>query len=149
MKILIAYATYSGSTQTACEFLAEKLKEKNQEASMKTINELSFDEIFQYDLVIFASPTWDFEGKEGQPHQDFVSFMDKNKNQDLKNKEFAVIGLGDSSYSHFCGAVDIIEDFIKAHNGKIKTESLKIDGYLFDIDKNNNLIISWLEKIIA
>lgn len=147
MNILIAYATYSGGTQAAGEFLSQTLTTAGHQVTLKMINEISFEDALNYDLRVFASPSWDYEGKEGQPHQDFITWMETNKDKKMEGKVCAVLGLGDSSYAHFCGAVQIIEDFLKNAGGVLKTESLKIDGYLFDMEKNNTLILEWSKKI--
>lgn len=149
MKILIVYATYSGGTQMASEFVKQKLDEKNHQTDLKTISEISSDDFKNYDFFIFGSPSWNYDGKEGQPHQDFVFWMENNQNVDLSGKKIAVFGLGDSSYTYFCGAVDILVDFFKNHKAEVVAEYLKIDNYLFDTEKNNKLIEDWLTKIIV
>lgn len=149
MNILISYATYSGGTQAACEFLTQTLQGLGHQVTMKTIAETAIDETLNFDLTILASPSWDFEGKEGQPHQDFFPFMEKSAGKTVNGKNFVTLGLGDSSYAHFCGAVPIIEDFIKKAGGIIKAEALMIDGYLFDMEGNNNKISDWAKKIAS
>lgn len=148
MKILIGYATYSGGTQMACDFIKKKLEDKSYQVDLKLISEISGNFIDEYDFFIFSSPSWNYDGKEGQPHQEFVSWMESNKNLDFKGKKIALFGLGDSSYTYFCGAVDILTDFFKNRNSVIKGFPLKIDNYLFDMDKNNKLIEDWLAEII-
>ncbi len=147
MKIGIFYATYSGSTQAASEFLKQELETLGHQAYLKMINEVNFEDILNYDLRIFASPTWDYEDKEGQPHQDFFTFMNNCQGKSFENRPFVIMALGDSSYTHFCGAADVLENFIKNHQGIIKNQSLKIDGYLFDTEKNNQLISNWAKEI--
>ena len=149
MNVGIFYATYSGGTQAACEFLSQTLTTAGHQVTMKTINEVTFEDTLNYDLRIFASPSWDFEGKEGQPHQDFITFLANSAVKKFAGKKCAVLGLGDSSYAHFCGAVDILEAFIKAGDGVLATESLKIDGYLFDMEKNNGLVSEWAKKLTS
>ncbi|KKP67027.1 MAG: nitrogenase (flavodoxin), partial [Candidatus Roizmanbacteria bacterium GW2011_GWC2_35_12] len=101
MKIGIFYATYSGGTQMASEFLAEKLKSLGHEVTLKQISEISFDETLTYDLRVFTSPSWDNESEEGQPHIDFISFIQKSAGKNFSGKPCAVFGLGDSTYAHF------------------------------------------------
>ena len=149
MNILIAYATYSGGTQAASEFLSQTLTSAGHQVTTKMINELTFENTLNYDLRIFASPSWDYEGKEGQPHQDFITWMQNSTGKKFDGKSCVVLGLGDSSYAHFCGAVPIMEDFIKTAGGTLKTTSLMIDGYLFDTEKNNNLILEWAKKLTS
>ncbi len=149
MNIGIFYATYSGGTQAASEFLSQTLQAMGHQVTVKMINEVTFEETLNFDLTIYSSPTWDFEGKEGQAHQDFIAFMEKSKGKSAAGKTFAVFGLGDSSYAHFCSAVNIIEDFVKAAGGTVKSPSLPIDGYLFDTEKNNGLLTEWIKKITS
>lgn len=147
MNILIAYATYSGGTQAACEFLTQIFTSAGHQVTMKMINEVGLEDTLSYDLRVFATPTWDYEGKEGQPHQDFITWMQNNNGKKFSGKASVVLGLGDSSYAHFCGAVPIVEDFIKSAGGILKTESLMIDGYLFNMDANNEKIKEWATKV--
>jgi flavodoxin len=114
---------------------------------MKTIAELKFEDTLLYDLRIFSSPTWDNEGLEGQPHVDFVAFMKNNAGKKFDGKACAVFGLGDSSYGHFCEAVNMTEEFLKKAGAKIVAPSLKIDGYLFNVDANNKLLTDWANTL--
>ncbi len=145
----IFYATYSGGTQAASEFLTQTLQTAGHQITTKMISEVAFEDVLNFDLIVFASPSWDFDGREGQPHQDFISFMEKSAGKKMEGKNCAVLGLGDSSYAHFCGAVPIIEEFIKTAGGTLKTPSLMIDGYLFDMEKNNAAIAEWAKKIVS
>lgn len=147
MTILIAYATYSGGTQAASEFLTQTLTGLGHQVTMKTIAELKFEDTLPYDLRIFSSPTWDNEGLEGQPHVDFVAFMRNNAGKKFAGKPCAIFGLGDSSYGHFCEAADIIEKFLTDAEAKIIGTSLKIDGYLFNMDANNKLLTDWANTL--
>ncbi len=149
MNILIAYATYSSGTQTASEFLMQTLVGMGNTVETKMISEVDFDSTLSYDLRIFATPTWDNDGLEGQPHMDFVSFMKNSTGKNYGGKACAVFGLGDSSYSHFCTAVDILDDFVKKSGGTLVVPSLKIDGYLFNMEGNNKLLSEWAAKLKA
>lgn len=148
MKILVIYASYSGSTQMAAETVTEKLKESGNSVEQKTAGEVNLNDIVNFDLVIFGSPSWDYNGLEGQPHEDFAKLAESNKDFSFANKPCAVFGLGDSSYMHFCGAVDYLDDFVKKHNGKLIADSLKIDGYFMDQDKHTKDLQAWTEKVL-
>jgi flavodoxin I len=147
MNILILYATYSGGTQTASQIIFDQLKSKHT-VTYKTPLEIDPKNINKYDLVIFCSPTWDYNGKEGQPHEDFINFFEKAKHETYSNINFAVMGLGDSSYTKFCGCVEVIEIFIKNHGGLLKIPSLKIDGFFFNQNENLKVIQNWTNKLI-
>ena len=143
MNILIVYATYSGGTQEASHIVEQTLKDKGNLVIVKTPSETTVDEVIKNDLVIFGSPSWDIDGKSGQTHEEFPPFLEKLKNTNLENKPFAVFGLGDKSYEHFCGAVDILEQFVKDKKGKLVVESLRINGFFFDQEANTKLLQEW------
>lgn len=146
MNILIAYATYSGGTQMAADFLAQNLKASGHTVDLKRISEIVFEDTLLYDLRVFASPSWDDGEKEGQPHIDFISFIKNSEGKDFSNKPCVVFGLGDISYKHFCGAVDVLEEFIKKSGGKLIFQSLKIDNYFIDMDGYNRKLAEWAKN---
>lgn len=149
MKILIVYATNSGGTQLAVQIVQETLAKHNVTSEIKEVRDISGDEFANFDLVILASPSWDYEGVEGQPHPDYKPFMEKVKAMDLTGRKFAVVGLGDSSYTYFCGAVKILEDFIKSVKGELLTESLKIDGFYLDQQKSSLQLTDWTDNLAS
>jgi flavodoxin len=105
-----------------------------------------------FDIVIFGSPSWNFGKAKGQPHYSFLQLIERSEvkfkdNKKLAQKKFAVFGLGDSSYTYFCGAVDVLERFIEKIGGKKIIQSLRIDGFYFSLPKNTDLIKNWAEKL--
>lgn len=147
MNILVLYATYSGSTQQASQLLADTLKGKGHTVTYKPVAETDPGELDAASAVVFATPTWDFDGNEGMPHEDFIAFMEKAKGKTWENKPFAVLTLGDSSYSHFCTSADHLEDFVRAAKGKLAVESAKIDGFFFNLEKNSEIVKNWGDKL--
>lgn len=148
MNIGIFYATYSGGTQVATDFLATDLKTAGHTVDLKPIAETTFDDLLKYDLRIFASPSWDNESEEGQPHIDFINFIKANGGKSFAGKPCAIFGLGDISYGHFCGAVDHLQEFVKKSGGKLDIESLRIDNYMIDIDGYNKKLSDWAKTFI-
>jgi sulfite reductase alpha subunit-like flavoprotein len=65
--------------------------------------------------------------------------MDK---ANLSGKKVAVFGCGDSSYTHFCGAVDVIEEKAAQLGANVVMASLKIDG---DPDKDE--AVAWARDV--
>ena len=148
MKILIAYATYSSSTKTVTELIYSILKDK-YEVTHKLINEVNPDELNSYDFILFASPSWWNREKDGQPHEFFLAFMDQMEGKTLPDKRFAIVGCGDEKYTHFCGAVDVLEEFVKKLGGKLVVDSMRIDGFYFNQPLNEQKIAEWTQKLIS
>ena len=150
MKILILYATYSGSTDLASAVIEETLK-TGHEVKRLLVSQTDPQLLNEYQLIVLCSPSWDFDGNEGMPHEDFLTFFEKVSQNMYENKKFAVLGLGDSSYAKFCGAVDHLEKFVNDKKGVILTPSLKIDGFFYDqtgnTQKIKNWVISWQKEL--
>ena len=149
MKILVGYATNSSGTQTVAGNISSLLIEKGHKAKSTNIREVEDDEIQNSDLVILGSPSWDYNGVEGQPHENMSAFFAKYKGRLFPKRPFAVFGLGDKAYMQFCGAVDYMEKFVKNADGKLIIDSLKIDGFYFDQSKNERIIEDWVATLIT
>ena len=148
MTILIAYATNSGSTYLVAKHLSDQLKKKNLDNTLINVIELGVDDVLKYDLVFFGSNSWDFERKEGQPHHAFIQFLDQAKSVNWQGKKFAMFGCGDKTYMRFCGALDILSEFIESHDGNLVSKPLKIDRFYFnDQDETFKQVDAWLEGI--
>lgn len=147
MKLLLAYATYSSGTKTASKIVAERLKDQKIDVTRKEIRKVATDELEAYDAIVFASPSWLNNGKEGQPHDFFLTFIEKMRGKTYPDKQFAIFGLGDTAYMHFCGAVDNLEAFVGDLNGKLVLQSLRIDGFYFNQQQNTKLLKDWADQL--
>lgn len=149
MNILIAYATNSGGTFFATQTAEKILKSKRHLVTRKEIEETSASEFKNFDFIIFASPSWNYEGAEGELQKSFKTFVQSYSGSSLKNKKCAVLGLGDSSYLYFCGAADRLEKFVQENGAYLTLPSLRIDGYYKDEEGHNKLIEDWIERILS
>jgi flavodoxin len=147
MNILLLYATYSGGTEVAAGEVETKLASKGHAVTKKNPKETSAEEINAADLTLLCTPTWDFEGKEGMPHEDFNTFIETHKGTQFGGKKFAILGLGDSSYTKFTGSVDILEEFVKTVGGMLAQPSLRIDGFFFDQTKHTEEVQKWADTL--
>lgn len=147
MQILLLYATYSSGTRSASEIVAEVLTAHGHTVRRKEIKDANPQDLSTQDLTILASPSWWNDNKDGQPHHHFLSFMKKCETSSGENKKFAVFGLGDSSYAHFCGAVDELVGFVTRLKGELIIEPLCIDSYYFAEEKNIDLLKNWVNKL--
>lgn len=146
MNILIVYATYSGSTREAIQLVSAELTKSGHTVTVKTSREATPQDCLDADFLILASPSWDYEGREGQPHEDFQVFFKAVDQTQFSGKPYAVLGLGDTAYPHYCGAVDIIEEFMNTRGAKRAAESLRIDKY-FSSHDNPQKVIGWASSL--
>lgn len=147
MKVLLAFATNSGGTYIASGIVETELKKANHEVTVKKIDAVDVNEFTQYDLILLAAPTWFVNKQDGMPQDQMNTFIELNKEKSFPGKKFAVFGLGDSSYTKFCGVVDHLEAFVKNIKGELITASLRVDGFYFN-PKNSELVAEWARKLV-
>lgn len=148
MNILVAYATNSGSTHLVADYITQKLQEHSHQVSLQNVIETSGEDLTKYDIVFLGSNSWDFDKKEGQPHHAFMQFFEQIPNINLDGHRYVLFGCGDKSYQYFCGALTVIEEFVKNHGGQIIAEPLKINQYYFnDPDHIHAQIDQWLSEV--
>lgn len=149
MNILLLYATYSGGTMVASQTVAQALSEKGHTVLSQDVHNQEPAMLDGHDVIIFASPSWEFEGKDGHPHIFYMDFISKTAGKTLPGQKCAVFGLGDTAYPNFCGAVKHLEEFATSLGGELIVESLRIDGYFFNETKNTEKLIAWAENLSA
>lgn len=127
MKILVAYATLSGNTQMVAEHLHEHLKSAGHDVTIMNQDDLEPAQMNDYEFVFLGSSTWG----DGEPNPTSEVFLEKLKqySEPFGAVKFAVFGLGDSSYAHFCGIADRMSDILKEKQKDVVIPNHKIDGY--------------------
>jgi len=98
----------------------------------------------QFDLVVFGCPTYGDDPCEVQ--EDFEPVLDALESTGVGGKKVAVFGLGDSSYTHFCGAVDMIIERVKECGGSLVGEPLRIDDPHYD---HEDEVRKWAKGVAA
>jgi flavodoxin I len=147
MKILLTYATNSGSTYLVSNIIKETLQQYKHSVLQKTANETTLEDLKEADLVIIGSPSWLVEEKQGMPHETILELMKRFSTPEAKQKRFAVFGCGDSSYTLFCGAVSQIEEVVSKVGGTQVMPSLRIDGFYFNLDDTQEQAYAWAQVL--
>lgn len=146
MNILLVWATNSGTTQTVAQNVTDALTQAGHTVTSKEARATTPEDFTSAQAIVLGSPSWDFEGHEGYPHEDFLPLIEKMKTTEV-TKPFAIFGLGDSSYKFFNGAVDHLEEFVKSMKGTLLVPSLRIDKYYSDMTGNMEKVNAWIEQL--
>jgi flavodoxin I len=124
---------YSFHTQKSKK-VAEKIIEAFGEPAIVAINaeELTKEVFNEYDNFILSAPTW-FDGELPNYWDEFVPDLEE---MDLKNKTFAVFGLGDQKGypENFCDAIGILVGILENCGAKIIGQT-SLEGYTFESSK--------------
>ena len=124
-KAIVIYASETGNTEAIAEEISKGLKDEDLEVTLKNVTGASVEELCNYDLILLGSSTWGDEEKELQA--DMVDFYEELENFDLTNMPAVAFGCGDSDYTHFCGAVDLLEERLEQIGTRLLDEGLRVD----------------------
>lgn len=147
MRILVVYATYSNSTFLAASILETELMNAGHQVSLNLVSEVDIEQFKNVDLIIFTSPSWDNNGEQGLPHQDYEGFKERLGNITFPNHKFAIMGLGDSTYTYFCGAVSHLEKMVEKMQGTLVLPSLKLDQFYIYEQECTQEIKKWAAAV--
>jgi len=140
-KALVVFGSTTGNTENVAEQVGDMLQKSGWETTIKNVSDVAAPGLANgFDLVLLGCSTWGDEDIELQ--DDFVPLFDDLDKAGLSGKKVAVFGCGDSSYTHFCGAVDAIEEKAESLGAQMVTASLKIDG---EPDKKE--VAAWAQEV--
>lgn len=146
MNILLLYTTNSGGTEMVAGEIMQRLT--GHTVDVRRVLDTNPDEIKAHEFIILGTPSWDFDGKEGQPHEDWFSFKKDLQGNPFEGKKCAVYGLGDSSYKIFSGGVTELEHWTDEWKMTRVTDSLRIDKYFYKQAEAIEAIDAWCKKLL-
>ncbi|WP_316899587.1 flavodoxin [Pseudodesulfovibrio indicus] len=142
-KTLIVFGSTTGNTESVGDDIAKVLERNGHNVTVVNAAQAAVENMAEgYDCVFLGSSTWGDEDIELQ--DDFVPVYENLDKAGLSGKRVAVFGCGDSSYTHFCGAVDAIEEKSEQLGAVLLGDPLKIDG-----DPDSGEVASWVESVLA
>lgn len=126
-KVLIVYGSSTGNTESIAEKIGALLKDAGHEAHVRNAANVSPDGLANgFDALLFGCSAWGEEELEMQ--DDFLPLFEDFAKIGLEGRKVAAFASGDQAYTHFCGAVDAIEERAKELGATIIAEGLKMEG---------------------
>lgn len=136
----IYYATETGNSKKIATALEKLAKEAGAKVKNQSFSKIKANDLKNFTHHIFILSTHG-EGEYPDSAKSGIEVLMASDNLDSVN--YHIIGLGDSSYTHFCGAAVNLEKLLL----KKKSKSF-IENALFDVDYNEKFQ-AHLEKIIS
>ncbi|MEF2232134.1 MAG: flavodoxin [Pseudodesulfovibrio sp.] len=142
-KALIVFGSTTGNTESVSDEIAKVLERNGHTVEVRNAAGLEVGNMADgFDAVLLGSSTWGDEDIELQ--DDFVPVYENLDQAGLSGRKVGVFGCGDSSYPHFCGAVDAIEQKAESLGANLMVDSLRIDG-----DPDNGEVAAWAESVAS
>ena len=143
-KALIIYGSTTGNTETMAAMVEKAIREAGMDAATREVGDATTADLAgDNDLVVLGCPAYGDDEVELQ--EEFTDFYETWDGLKLNGEKFAVFAPGDTSYEHFCGSVDFLEERIEAAGGNIIVPGLKIDGDPSDAESE---ISSWSASLV-
>eukprot|EP00808_Paulinella_micropora_P031045 g83163.t1 len=124
-SILVLYGSQGGNAQSIAESVLEDLKEKKFEnvrlsscnSYTKTSNKLA--DFPKERIAVFIVSTTG-QGDPPENARQFFRFLKRNKAEKdwLSNLQYAILALGDTNYTHFCGAGKFLHKLLSGCGAK-------------------------------
>ncbi|MDR1490707.1 MAG: flavodoxin [Desulfovibrio sp.] len=144
-KVLIVYGSTTGNTASVAADIEKHLRGGGHAVTLLDAADAKADDLCRgYDCVLFGCATWGYDEVELQ--SDFVPLFDAFDRIQAKGCKTACFGCGDTSYPHFCGAVDAIEERLEELGAVNIVENLKIDG---DPEPAAPEVSAWAQEVMA
>lgn len=126
-KPAIIYSFHTQKSKKASEKIIDAFGKSKIEAV--NAEEVNKEVLEKYDHLILSAPTW-FDGELPNYWDEFVPDLEE---MDLKDKKFAIFGLGDQKGypENFCDAIGILAEIIESCGGTIVGHT-PLEGYTFE-----------------
>ncbi len=161
-KTGIFYGSTTGTTETIAKQIATLLD--IADADIYDVSIANPDSVQAYEALILGTSTWGI----GELQDDWVTFLDKLKQENLSGKTILLFGCGDSSSydTSFCDAMGIIYEELQ-NSGCRFCGAWDTEGYLFsdsravvdnrfvglaldevnESDRTDERLRQWIEKL--
>lgn len=127
-RALIIYGSTTGNTEGIAEKISELLTAAGVETDLRNAADVSDCKNIAdgFDAVLMGCSCWGDEDIELQ--DDFAPLAEQFGDMGLAGKKMAAFASGDTSYQHYCGAVDVIEAAAKDNGATVVAEGLRVEG---------------------
>ncbi|MEM1222253.1 MAG: flavodoxin family protein [Verrucomicrobiota bacterium] len=141
----VYFATMTGNAESLASGLVDKAKERNLDAVLVDMAEVSPSDLLQDKHAVFIVSTWG----EGEPPDDADPFWNELESAelDLSGLRYSVFGLGDRGYEYFNGFARILDERLAALGAVSVFERVEADiDYDADFEDWEARVLGLLES---
>ena len=126
LKIL--YGTQSGNARNLARVIGQNLEDQNISSEVLDFADLAPESIHDINQLIIVTSTYG-DGEPPDNASEWMSYLKFSEDLDLKHLSYAVLGLGDTYYPHFCQCGKDFDQYLSKHGGLPLVSRLDCDLY--------------------
>lgn len=126
--ILIAYASQTGSALRIAQQSALQLQQTGRAVKLVSLNQLTREQLFTTTQLLIIASTYG-EGEAPDNGNRFIPRLLNNLDaQALQSVEYLILGLGESSYTHFCGFAQKLHHALHQCGARAIADTICVDN---------------------
>lgn len=126
-SVHVLWGSQTGNAQNLAHVIGESLS-TDFAVSVHDMSELAPEEIGEIKNLIIVTSTYG-DGEAPDNASEWMSFLKFADDLDLSHLQYAVIGLGDTYYPHFCQAGKDFDQYLSKHGAHAMLHRLDCDLY--------------------
>jgi sulfite reductase (NADPH) flavoprotein alpha-component len=127
-EVKILFGSQSGNAQNLAHVISESLNASEVENVVYDMGEIDPEEILNFRTILIVTSTYG-DGEPPDNASEWMSFLKFSDDVDLSHLSYAVIGLGDTYYPHFCQCSKDFDYYLSKLGGHSLIQRLDCDLY--------------------
>lgn len=126
--INILFGSQTGNAENLANVIGDSLSNEGFETQVMDMGELDPENIHQLDYLMVVTSTYG-DGEPPDNASEWMSYLKFSEDLDLSHVSYAVLGLGDNYYPHFCQCGKDFDQYLSKHGGQSLIRRLDCDLY--------------------
>jgi sulfite reductase (NADPH) flavoprotein alpha-component len=126
-QVHILWGSQTGNAQNLAYIIGDSLSD-DFDVAVKDMGEVAPEEIHELKTLIIVTSTYG-DGEPPDNASEWMSFLKFADELDLSHLRYAVIGLGDTYYPHFCQAGKDFDEYLSKRGAHAMLHRLDCDLY--------------------
>lgn len=126
--VSILWGSQTGNAANLANVISESLSAHDFANEVLNMGEVDPEEIHNCDRLIIVTSTYG-DGEPPDNASEWMSYLKFGEEIDLSHLQYAVLGLGDPYYPHFCQCGKDFDEYLSKHGAKPMLQRLDCDRY--------------------